>query len=131
MIEIENLKKSFGKDVVLKEINLRISPGHIVGLVGFNGAGKTTFFNILAGFIKPDSGRFLMAGEIINTRRIKYLETNNFFYSRLTAREYLDIFPTTNPKFELESINRLLNLPLDDLIENFSTGMKKKVALVS
>lgn len=131
MIEIRNLRKTFSQEIVLKDIEL-ISPAkEIIGIAGFNGAGKTTFFNILAGYIKPDTGKILLNDSPVKRKSIKYLETNNFFYSRLTAREYLEIFPQTNPKFNLDDINQLLNLPLDDLIENYSTGMKKKAALVS
>lgn len=131
MLEIKNLRKSFNKEVILKDINLTTPVNQIIGITGFNGAGKTTFLNIIAGYLRPDAGDVLLNGTPVERKYIKYLETNNFFYSRLTAREHLEIFPQTNPKFHLESINELLNLPLDDLIENYSTGMKKKVALLS
>jgi len=60
-----------------------------------------------------------------------YLETQNYFYSYLTGREHLKIFQFNNPQFDINHWNSLFNLPLDDLIETYSTGMKKKLAFMA
>ena len=56
MIKIENLCKRYGDTEVLKDFNLTVPKGSVYGLMGLNGAGKTTIIKHLAGFIKPDSG---------------------------------------------------------------------------
>jgi ABC-2 type transport system ATP-binding protein len=99
------------------------------GIIGLNGAGKTTFFNVLSTFLK--SGTVELDGHSIRRQDVAFLETHNFFYSNLTGKEYLDIFPQTNLHFNLDTINNLLQLPLKELIETYSTGMKKKLALLS
>ena len=60
-----------------------------------------------------------------------YLESNNFFYSRITGNEYLNLFSATNPQFDIQKLNELTRLPLDNLIETYSSGMKKKLALLA
>jgi branched-chain amino acid transport system ATP-binding protein len=65
LMEVERLTKSFGGVVANKEIDLRVDEGEIVGLIGPNGSGKTTFFNLVSGDLKPDQGRVLFRGEDI------------------------------------------------------------------
>ena len=130
MINIENLNLSFSAKKVLNNITIDFSPGQIHGIVGLNGAGKTTFFNVLSTTLKADSGQILFNGNSITHKDIAYLETVNFFYSRITGKEYLNIFKQTNADFNLGSLQEFLKLPLDELIENYSTGMKKKLALL-
>ena len=65
MIVVENLVKTFGGFRAVDEASLRIEQGAITGLIGPNGAGKTTLFNVIAGVLKPTSGRVIMAGEDI------------------------------------------------------------------
>nr|VFK41620.1 MAG: branched-chain amino acid transport system ATP-binding protein [Candidatus Kentron sp. TC] len=62
MIEIRNLTKSFGANVVLNGIDASFMPGEIVGLVGRNGSGKSTFFNCISGRLSPDAGDILLDG---------------------------------------------------------------------
>lgn len=131
MIGVIKIEKSFGDKAVLNNLNYDFTLSKIHGIIGLNGAGKTTFFNILSTFLKPDSGEILFDGKNITRYDIAYLETINFFYSNITGKEYLDIFPSTNLQFDLDNINKLLKLPLDEIIETYSTGMKKKLALLA
>jgi ABC-2 type transport system ATP-binding protein len=130
MIKIENLSVNFSAKKVLNSITVNFLPGQIHGIVGLNGAGKTTFFNALSTTLKPDSGQIQFNENKLSHKDIAYLETVNFFYSRLTAKEYLNIFKQTNAGFNLHALQDFLKLPLDELIENYSTGMKKKLALL-
>ena len=131
MISVQNLSIKFDGNQVLKNINIDFELNKIHGVVGLNGAGKTTFFNILAKTIKPDSGVIKNNNFGLTIRDTAYLETVNFFYSGITANEYLKIFKQTNPEFKLAILQEYFKLPLDELIENYSTGMKKKLALLS
>lgn len=131
MISVIKIEKSFGDKTVLNNLNYDFTLSKIHGIIGLNGAGKTTFFNILSTFLKQDSGKILFDEKNITRYDIAFLETVNFFYSNITGKEYLEIFPSTNLQFDLENINKLLKLPLDEIIETYSTGMKKKLALLA
>lgn len=130
MISIRNLTVKFSDNIVLNGISTNFLQHQIYGIVGLNGAGKTTFFNTLSGNIKPDNGMIDYMGKTITKKDIGYLETVNYFYSKITGHEYLKIFKQTNSNFDLTSLQIFLKLPLDDLIETYSTGMKKKLALL-
>ncbi|MEO9022055.1 MAG: ATP-binding cassette domain-containing protein [Ginsengibacter sp.] len=131
MINVIKIEKSFGEKKVLNSLSQDFITATVHGIIGLNGAGKTTFFNILSTFLKPDTGEILYEGKKITRNDIAYLETVIFFYSNITGKEYLEIFPSSNLQFDLDNINKLLKLPLDEIIETYSTGMKKKLALLA
>jgi ABC-2 type transport system ATP-binding protein len=131
MINIQNLTFSFSDHKVLDDITIDFQQNQVYGIVGLNGAGKTTFFNVLSTTLKTQTGQINLHGKTITNKDVAYLETVNFFYSRITGNEYLKIFKQTNSGFNLNSLQEFLKLPLDDLIETYSTGMKKKLALLA
>ncbi len=131
MIDIKGLSVSFGENAVLQSVSVTLHPGKIYGIVGLNGAGKTTFFNLLAKLIKPVAGSILLNNNPISIRDSAYLETVNYFYSGITGYEYLKIFRNTNKELSLQVLQQYFKLPLDELIEHYSTGMKKKLALLA
>ena len=131
MLQLQNLSISYGKHTVIHQLNLELGSPKIHGLVGFNGSGKTTLLQAIFGIKKAEEGKILFNGDPITHRDIAYLPTSNYFYSYLTGREYLRLFPLKNPHFKLETWEELLHLPLDELIEHYSTGMKKKLALLA
>jgi branched-chain amino acid transport system ATP-binding protein len=63
LLEVENVTKAFGGLVAVNGVSLAVSPGEVLGLIGPNGSGKTTLLNLIAGTIRPDSGRIRMDGE--------------------------------------------------------------------
>ena len=65
LLEVENLNKRFGGLTAIKDVSLHVDEGEIVGIIGPNGAGKTTLFNLLTGFLKPDSGAIKFKDENI------------------------------------------------------------------
>ena len=131
MISIKKLTVNFSNVNVLDDITIDFVPNQIYGVVGLNGAGKTTFFNALSSDLKVSSGELSFKGNRITNSDIAYLETVNFFYSRITGNEYLKIFKQTNINFDLSTLQELFKLPLDELVETYSTGMKKKLALLA
>ena len=130
MISIKNLVVQFSSNIVLDNITIDFHPTKIYGIVGLNGAGKTTFFNTLSNNLKPNGGQLEVNGSPVTNKEIAYLDTVNFFYSRITGNEYLNLFKQTNANFNLNSLQEYLQLPLHDLIETYSTGMRKKLALL-
>lgn len=65
LLEVENLTKRFGGLAAVKDVSFHIDEGELVGIIGPNGAGKTTLFNLISGFLKPDSGSVKFQGENI------------------------------------------------------------------
>ena len=130
MIKIDNLKVNYGNNNVLNELCLEISSNTIHGLVGLNGSGKTTLLNTIYGLKNKVKGTIQYYDENIKRNNIAYLETINYFYPRITGKEYLNIFKTQNPDFDVDKWNTLFELPLKKLIEDYSTGMKKKLAIM-
>lgn len=132
MLTIRNLQVEYKKESpVLKGINLSMEPGKIHGLVGLNGAGKTTLLNTLYAFIRPSEGSVLYNDTALKRKDIAYLEAENYFYPYMTGREYLNLFPAGKNGFDTESWQQLFHIPLDDITENYSTGMRKKLTLLA
>jgi ABC-2 type transport system ATP-binding protein len=131
MISVKDLTVNYGKNVVLNNLSIDFPLNSIYGIVGLNGSGKTTFFNTLSTLLKSTSGEILINDKEISLEDTGYLETGNYFYSRITGNEYLNIFKQTNGNFNLIALQQFTKLPLNDLIEAYSTGMKKKLALLA
>ena len=130
MIQIKDLKKSYGSNQVLKGINLSFNKGQVYGIVGENGAGKTTLFKCIAGLeffegkIEPELSPL--------QDYLGLLPTNPIFMSRITGWEYLKLFCIArNIKEDDFEEQNIFDLPLDQYAENYSTGMKKKLSLMA
>lgn len=131
MIIVEDVSFSYGDEPVLQNLSIGFEQGLTHGIVGLNGSGKTTFFNILAGLLPQDSGSILLNEHKILKSDIAYIDSEPFFYPKLTAGEFLSVFPKTNAAYDETELAKLFHLPLDEFIENYSTGMKKKLLIVS
>lgn len=131
MLEIENIKVSYGSNNVLRGINLIIGKSEVRGVAGLNGSGKTTLFNSISGYLKQDEGNVLLNGKPMQRNDAGYLMTENYFYSNITGNEYLEIFKQTNENYSKDKLNELFKIPLNDVIETYSNGMRKKLALLA
>ena len=141
MIRTANLRKEFGKNVAVCNLNLEIPKGEFFSLVGPNAAGKTTTIKMLVGLLKPTSGEIFIGGENISEnyieakRLISYVPDVPFLYDKLTAKEFLrfvgDIYGIDRKKQEVVSEELLEKFGLKDeketLIENYSHGMKQRL----
>jgi ABC-2 type transport system ATP-binding protein len=130
MISIHKLNVSYGEKNVLKDLDLEIPSSSIHGLVGLNGSGKTTFLNTLYGLKEKQTGSILYNLVPMPKNKIAYLETANYFYPYITGKEYLKMFQSQNAAFDIDQWNELFELPLNQLVEDYSTGMKKKLAFM-
>ena len=129
MISLNQLVVSYQIDKpVIDGLKLKMDEDKIHGIVGLNGSGKTTLLNTIFGLKRPVSGIVLFQGKKTGKKDISYLVTENYFYSNITGREYLQLFK--NKAFLTEKWNELFRLPLDELIDSYSSGMKKKLALM-
>ena len=128
MLEVRNLNVSFKNQKVLQGFNLNIENGEIVGILGKNGAGKTTFFESLFRNVKF-SGEIILENQHLKREQISYLETENYFYPYITGKEYLSYFSGNKNSKHIELIEKF-KLPLNKFVQNYSSGMKKKLALI-
>ncbi len=130
MITIENLIVSYTKgENVIDSLNLSLEGNKIHGLVGLNGAGKTTLLYSIYGLKTINAGTISHNNKKLTKKEISFLETENFFYSNITGREFLTLFKYEN--YDIEKWNQLFILPLDTVIDDYSTGMKKKLAFMA
>ena len=131
MLTINDLTVSYGDKIVLEKLQLNLELAKIHGLVGLNGAGKTTLLNAIYGFKTKDSGIVMFKDLPLKRIDVSYLETENFYYSNITGKEYLSLFQRLTDGYNLDNWNKIFKLPLDELIESYSTGMKKKLSLMA
>ncbi|MEX2409864.1 MAG: ATP-binding cassette domain-containing protein [Candidatus Paceibacterota bacterium] len=129
-LEITDLNVSYETHTVLQNLSHCFYPGQIHGILGTNGAGKTTLFKSIYGLLKPDSGSIILQGFEEDSNCIAYLETEPTFYAFMKGDEYLELLSHNNKSFDPDTWSSLFNLPLNDFIETYSTGMKKKLALL-
>lgn len=129
MILIEKLEIRYGSESpILCGLDLTLEFNSIHGLVGLNGSGKTTLLNAIYGLVPINAGKIMISGLPSNKKSISYLQAESYFYSNITGAEYLSIF--NNKNFLSERWNELFKLPLNNIIDSYSTGMKKKLALM-
>ena len=130
MIKIESLSKSYGSNQVLSNINLTFEKGKVYGIVGENGSGKTTLFKCITGIEKYD-GKILSDLQPLKDN-IGYLQTEPFYFSKITGREFIQLLCNArNKKIENLDNKNIFELPLDQYASTYSTGMKKKLALTA
>lgn len=140
-IEIDGLRKSYGGIKALDKIDLTVEPGEMFGLIGPDGAGKSTLYRILATLLSPDSGRVSMLGlDIVNDykilrKRIGYMPERFSLYPDMTVKENLNFFASLFGVDIMENYD--LIAPIFGQLEKFpdrmagklSGGMKQKLAL--
>ena len=141
-LEIKNLSKNYGKKEVLKDIDFTFESGKIYGLLGRNGAGKTTFFNCLNEDVVVDDGKFYLEDEFgrnyLKTNDIGYVISTPVVPEFLTGREFLEFFieinenkitdkKTIDEYFDIVKIDKEHQ---DKLLKDYSHGMKNKMQLL-
>jgi ABC-2 type transport system ATP-binding protein len=130
MIQIRDLKLSYGEKNILINLSATFGEGEIKGIIGYNGAGKTSLFNAMCGIIPTQTGSIHYNTKKLSLNDVLYLEAENYFYPQLTGREFLDIIPDKNTNFNATELAKLFRLDLDELIDVYSTGMKKKLIML-
>ncbi|MDO4996646.1 MAG: ABC transporter ATP-binding protein [Bacilli bacterium] len=137
---IENLTKSYEKNLVLKEIDYEFESGKIYGLLGRNGAGKTTLFNSINEDIPVDTGKIYLENEYgkntINTNDIGYVVSTPVVPEFLTGKEFLKFYLDINPDKNLKTIDEYFDMVKIDkkdqekLLRDYSHGMKNKMQIL-
>ena len=137
VLQCENLKKSYKKSrPVLQSLNVTLPAGKIIGLLGPNGCGKSTFIKLVAGLLVPNDGRILICGEEQSERTnsyVSYLPERPYFSSRMRVNELLRYFSDFYDNFDEERARRMLadmNIDPNERLRHLSKGTKEKVQLV-
>jgi len=136
LVKCDGVCKSYGKNSILKDINLEIPKGKIIGLLGPNGSGKTTLIKIINGLLETNSGTVLVNGEKvgINSKKIiSYLPERPYVNFNMSVKELINYFSDFYDNFDSEVAYKLLeklNLNPNDKLNTMSKGMKEKVQLI-
>ena len=143
MISVRNLVKRYGSFTAVDDVSLEVEPGQIHGFLGPNGAGKTTTIRIIAGLLKPTSGRVLVNGHDLAVEpeaakaALGFIPDRPFIYEKLTAGEFLrfhaglygmtdsDLESRIGEMLEIFELGRWQN----ELVESFSHGMKQRLVM--
>ena len=138
MITLKELSFSYSrKKEVLDRINLEVGSGHICGLLGKNGEGKTTLLNLLSGQIFPDQGSCLVLEEIPSERNARFLQQifllpEEISMPEVTAIEYIKMYAAFYPTFRddiCKACVESFEINLSDRLSKMSQGQRKKVAI--
>ena len=138
MIEVKHLTKRFGAVTALDDISFQVDSGSIFGLVGSNGAGKSTFLRTAAGVYRPDAGSVLIdGGEPFENLSVKgnvcFISDYPYFPRAATLTDMEDLFSHTYPHWDKERFHYLCScFPLDtkQRILNMSKGMQRQAAIL-
>lgn len=135
IVEMKGLSKSYMNKIALKDVNLNIEKGKIVGLLGPNGSGKTTMIKILMGILTQSKGEVFIDGKKpgIETKAIvSYLPDRNFLYRWMKVKDALNFFDDFYDDFDIDKAKELLEfmeLEEDIKVNKLSKGMIEKLHL--
>ncbi len=147
IIEFSDVSLSYGNRLILDNLNFKINEGQIFGMLGPNGVGKSTIFNLITGLIKPNSGKIKIAGQDVNNYPI-YLRTKKFkvgyvpqyggFFNDLTLHDNLKAISEIvidDKNYRTERINYLISKfeldNLKDIKSKFLSGGQKKKLVIA
>ena len=136
LLKCSNLYKSFDEKEVLKDINLTISRGKIIGLLGKNGMGKTTLIKLFNDLLTPTKGEILINGQKVGVESkkiISYLPERTYLDKSMTISQTLNYFNDFYDNFDIDKAKKLVNdldLNVNAKISKMSKGMQEKLQLI-
>jgi len=138
MIKAMNLTKKFDDLVAVDHINAEIKSGSVFGLIGTNGAGKSTFLRLAAGILKADGGHVTIDGEevfenIKAKKKFFYIPDDAHFFSNASPLDMMEYYSVVYEHFDKDRFHKLMgNFGLDEKrkLHTFSKGMKKQVSVI-
>ena len=136
LLECKNLSKSFDNKKILKDVNLIIPRGKIVGFLGKNGQGKTTLIKLINDLLTPTSGEILIEGKhpgVESKKIISYLPERTYLDKEMKIIDTLNYFEEFYDNFNIEKAKKLikdLDLDINQKISKMSKGMQEKLQLI-
>ena len=136
LVKCNNLCKEFDNKKILKDVNLTIPKGKIIGLLGKNGMGKTTFLKLINDLLTPTSGEVLINGEKpnINSKKvISYLPERTYLDKSMKVSQIITFFDEFYDNFNKEKAIKLLkdlDLDINSKVRKMSKGMQEKLQLI-
>ena len=138
MIEIKNILKQFGDVQAIHDMSADIREGAVFGLVGTNGAGKSTFLRIVSGILKPDTGEVLIDGTPVyeNTaakEKLFFISDDQYYFPNASAKDMMDYYAMIYQDFDRRKFKEYLEkfgLDMERKINTFSKGMKRQVSVL-
>lgn len=139
MIKAEKLTKKFEDIVAVDSVSVEIKEGSVFGMVGTNGAGKSTFLRMACGILKPDAGSVSVDGEEVYEnpvakQKVFYISDDAYYLNNGTPKDMADYYSAFYPRFDKERYLKLINefdLSPKRKINTFSKGMKKQVSILA
>lgn len=135
IVQVKGLTKKYGRKAALNNVSFNIGPGKIVGLLGPNGSGKTTFIKIAAGMLRPTRGEVLIDGKMVgmDTKSIvSYMPDRDFLYDWMTIKEAVDFYKDFFKDFnEIKAYELLdfMKLNARSKVNSLSKGMAERLNL--
>lgn len=136
MIEFKNVSKRYMTKTALRDVDIKLDKGKIIGLVGLNGAGKSTTMKLIAGLINPTKGSVELDGEKVTRRiasKVSYLSELDEYYSFYTVQQTIDFFATQFPDFnkeKAEEIRAYMNLDANTKVKHLSKGNRGRLKII-
>ncbi len=138
MIEAINVSKQFDGIKAVDQVSVTIREGNVFGLIGTNGAGKSTFIRMLSGILKPDQGAIHLDGmevfENVSAKKLFfYISDDQFFFSNATPKDMKHFYQGIYQEFDSDRFDMMMKqFELDQRrkINTFSKGMKKQVSVI-
>lgn len=136
LLECKNLSKSFDNKKILKDINLIIPRGKIIGLLGKNGQGKTTLIKLINDLLTPTNGEILINGKhpgVESKKIISYLPERTYLDKEMKVIDTVNYFNEFYDNFNIEKAKKLikdLDLDINAKLSKMSKGMQEKVQLI-
>ncbi len=136
LLKIENLWKRYGLKAVIRELNIEITEGKIVGLVGDNGSGKTTLLKMIAGLQHPSEGSITIAGKKVGLETkeiVSFMSDKPVFDDWMTVKDsiffYRDFYKDFDIQKAVDTVAEF-KIPLEEKITALSKGMVEKLQII-
>jgi ABC-2 type transport system ATP-binding protein len=137
MVSIQNLHFSYRRKPVFKGLSLELKPGHIYGLLGRNGMGKSTLLRSIAGFLFPQEGQIDVMGYQPRKRQPAFLQSvfhlpEDFSFPPMELAKWVNLYSAFYPKFSLQQFMQMavgFDLPVESRLDEMSYGQQKKALI--
>jgi ABC-2 type transport system ATP-binding protein len=138
-VETENLGRMFGKFEAVRDVSLRVPRGTVFGLLGVNGAGKSTVIKMIVGHLRPTTGRISVLGRTLEEdlveirRRVAYVSENRYLYEWMTVAESISFTRAFHANWDDRKAAELLtrfSLPPEKKVRQLSRGNRARLCLL-